>query len=228
MPKLKQLKKEYFDLLDILESPFVIAKKMAINKKYGKHKKTQLTILGSRQNEDFAKSLEPLGDFFLQLLELAIQCSVVDSPYVSPNEWWSLIVQDFVNYYLNLFNEKKNKTTHKKSYSNFSKLIENTINTLIEGKNPVNKETFPHLFLLLEKALFFSQYENFETKYFNPFLKSMRALPQSYLKDWQKAWIEDNCLIIQSGKGKTTHRYPIIEQKDYFLTKPIHSEQFSF
>lgn len=177
--------------LDMETADWRIANYWVVKKKW--HSKLKIPL---KRNQ--AKLYEPWGELLYRTLELCDRCYDSTQPYLHAADWYLQLSQEakWLGYRAILANAASGKTQAvKERYA-----IVADLKALI---NPVNPETSPHFHRLVEAALRLEHQDEFNDRYWKPFLQACSRWTQlTDSPQCQETLIEGNKIRQRCGQGK--------------------------
>jgi hypothetical protein len=179
-------------------------------------------------NRNLTKVLEPLGllmTCYLRLCRKAYENSKTRTlPYQHAAGWFEAIYQEIWLNALDTTRYVGGKTRRLKERRD-------TLDALQEDTNPVDNNTSPHEYRLIETCLHLKEHlcgediDVFEENYWKPYLRAYSAwITACDGSEWSTVRMENGKLLIQQGRGRGRPRIRI--RTDFLERLP--DEDFSF
>ncbi len=163
-------------------------------------KKKWLPRLQFSGSQKYFRLYEPWGDLLLRTLELCDRC--YDGPetcrYSSAANWFLQIVQEAkrIGQQAILANEDVGKTQFVKERYEITAALK-------DGKNPVNFQTSPHFYRLMDAALRLERFDDFNDLFWKPFLRACcRWTRLTDSKKCQEFYVEQDKILSRCGRGR--------------------------
>ena len=197
--------------LDIEEADWRVALYWVVKKKW--NPKLKLPIK-RRQ----ATLYEPWGELLFRTLELCERLYNVAHPesqrYLHAADWYLHLIQEAkrMGHCAIIHNRASGKTQSvKERYA--------IIRDLKASTNPANPQTSVHFHRLIEAALRLEHQNQFNSRYWKPFLRACSQWTQlTNSRSWQETFIESNKIMQRCGRGKRKITLFRLSQNSVFET----------